>query len=149
MSGGRGRPTFVRFVLLRTDADSGQRQGVLTAANQLRREGDLSRDDHRTLRLALEWFNKNLHSPACLGEPENRRALSWFKATARRPIERMWSLVVILREHGMHVEMLTTDDPGNVLYEDGWQVVAKPRRRGAQPDTTPPPKMGPVRGRRR
>ena len=88
-----GRPAFVRFVLLRTDADSGRRQGILTAANELRREGELSRDEHRTLRLALEWFSKNVNSPDCLEDPASRRALSWFKATAKRPIERMWNLV--------------------------------------------------------
>lgn len=97
----------------------------------------------------LEWFNANLHSPACLEEPENRRALSWFKATARRPIEHMWRLAAILREHGLQVEMLTASDPGNILYEDGFQVVAKPHRRGVVPDDTPPPRMGPPRERRR
>jgi len=40
----------------------------------------------------------------------------------------MWSLVALLREHGYHVDVLKTDDPGIVLYEDKWQVVAKPRK---------------------
>lgn len=142
------RPSFVRFVLLRTDSSSGKRQGILTAANELRRDGDLSGDEHRTLRLALEWFNDNVHSPECLESPEHRRALSWFKASAKAPIEQMWGLAAILREHGLHIEMLTTTDPGNVVYEDDLQVVARPRRRGAEPDLLTGPKR-PPRDRRR
>jgi hypothetical protein len=38
----------------------------------------------------------------------------------------MWALKAILENHGYTVDVLKTDDPGIVLFEDGWQVVAKP-----------------------
>jgi hypothetical protein len=40
----------------------------------------------------------------------------------------MWALKAILETHGYTVEVHKTDDPGIVLFEDGWQVVAKPHK---------------------
>jgi hypothetical protein len=40
----------------------------------------------------------------------------------------MWSLVEIIKAHGFQVELHKTREPGRVIYEDGWQVVAKPVR---------------------
>ena len=44
------------------------------------------------------------------------------------PIARMWDVAEILEANGVEVEFLSTRDPGIVIYEDGWQVVAKPRK---------------------
>lgn len=80
------------------------------------------------MREALLWFNDHLQLPPPLRSSQNERALSWFKPSAQKPLRHMWSLVSILRAHGLHVDVLKTDDPGIILYEDGWQVVAKPGR---------------------
>ena len=45
----------------------------------------------------------------------------------------LWDLVHVLRAHGTNVEFLKTDDPGNIVYEDKWQVVATPRKGVRQP----------------
>jgi hypothetical protein len=119
---------YLRFTLLRRDDDSGRKQGILVAAHLLRDEGDLSVEEHRQLHEALVWFNQNLNHPACLKQPGNRRALSWFKPEARKPLAYMWALTHMLNAHGVHVEVHKTRDPGIILYQDGWQVVAKPRR---------------------
>jgi hypothetical protein len=114
--------------LLGTDRDSGRKLGVLVAAHRLRDEADLTSEEHTILGEALGWFNQNLNIPECLKKPENRRALSWFKPTAKKPLARMWSLVEVLRAHGVNITVHKARDPGEILYEDGWQVVAKPRR---------------------
>ena len=119
---------FLRFTLLDTDRESGRKRGVLVAAHQLRDSDELSTDEHRVLHEALLWFNQNLHVPACLRLPENRRALSWFKSDAKAPLRRMWALVEIIKAHGFLVELHKTRTPGRVIYEDGWQVVARPVR---------------------
>jgi hypothetical protein len=41
----------------------------------------------------------------------------------------MWDVVAILEAHGIAVELLKTDNPGTIIYEDKWQVIAKPSRR--------------------
>ena len=119
---------FIRFVLLKSDPESTKKQGILVAAHELRDEGDLTIEEHQILREALSWFNQHLKVPACLKRSENRRALSWFKDSAQKPLQHMWNLVYILRDHGLHVDVIKTDDPGTIIYEDGWQIVAKPRR---------------------
>ena len=119
---------LIRFAALATDTDSGQRGGVLVAAHTLRDEGDLTADEHLQLRTELSWFNEHLRIPSELEQRSNRRAISWFKPAANEAIQRMWRLKTMLGAHGVHVEVLRTLDPGTLVYEDEWQVVAKPRK---------------------
>ena len=43
--------------------------------------------------------------------------------------DKVRSIVALLESKGVWVEMVTTADPGIILYEDQWQIVAKPRRK--------------------
>ncbi|MBF6025312.1 hypothetical protein [Lysobacter niastensis] len=119
---------LIRFATLDMDSDSGRPSGVLVAAHALRDEADLAAHEHEALYSALRWFNEQLPVPSALDEPEHRRAISWFKPAAVEAIRRMWHLKDLLDLHGHHVQVFRTADPGTVLYEDEWQVVAKPRR---------------------
>jgi hypothetical protein len=119
---------YLRFALKVLESESGYRKGILVAAHELRDNADLTVDEHRELRESLAWFNVNLNHPACLADPENRRAISWFKPEAHKPISRMWALKAILENHGYVVDVHKTESPGTILFEDGWQVVAKPPR---------------------
>ena len=117
---------YIRFTILDKDSDSGFRTGILVAAHTLRDEGDLSVDEHRQLRLCLSWFNENLEVPKILKKVEHRRAISWFKPEAAEAISKMWELKRILDLHGLYVEVLKSDSPGSVVYEDSLQVAAVP-----------------------
>ncbi len=117
---------LIRFSTLAADPDSGREGGVLVAAHTLRDEGDLSSHEHQELRTALAWFNEHLPIPTELTAPEHRRAISWFKPAAKEAIRRMWQLKEHLDAHGHLVQVLRTSDPGTVLYQDDWQVIAKP-----------------------
>ena len=119
---------LIRFTTLSTDPDSGHTGGVLVAAHELRDGGDLTAHEHSDLRSALSWFNEHLFVPAMLEAREHRRAISWFKPAASEAIRRMWHLKKLLDLHGVHVEVLRTSDPGTVVYEDDWQVIAKPHK---------------------
>ena len=119
---------FIRFTLLSNDSDTGKKVGILVAGHTLRDEGDIAVEEHRELRLRLKWFDDNLYVPLTYDNPQNRRALSWFKGTASKPIRYMWDLKRILDQHGLHVDVLKTRNPGKVIYEDGWQVVAIPAK---------------------
>ena len=100
----------------------------MVAAHTLRDEGDISAQEHEALRSALAWFNDHLPIPTVLADGEHRRAISWFKPTAVEAIRRMWTLKEFLDAHGQHVNVLRTTDPGTVLYQDDWQVIAKPQK---------------------
>jgi hypothetical protein len=117
---------FLRFSTKILDTDSTRNLGILVAAHELRDEGNISKDEHEVLRKALKWFNEQLSIPKILEDQEHRRAISWFKPDAREPIRRMWELAELLKYHGIEIEIHKTNDPGIVIYEDGWQVIAKP-----------------------
>ena len=117
---------LIRFATLTTDLDSGRAGGVLVAAHTLRDDGDLTVQEHEELRIALAWFNEHLPIPKALSDPKHRRAISWFKPSAVEAISRMWQLKTLLDSHGHHVDVLRTSDPGTVVHQDDWQVIAKP-----------------------
>ena len=119
---------YLRFSTKQWDSESTRNLGILVVAHELRDNGDLSKDEHRILRKLLKWFNDQLAIPRLLRENEHRRAISWFKPEAKEAIRRMWELSELLKQHGVEVEVHKTKDPGVVIYEDGWQVVAKPTK---------------------
>jgi hypothetical protein len=42
-------------------------------------------------------------------------------------------MVRILERNGVQVQKIKTDKPGYVVYEDEWQMVAEPFRKGTIP----------------
>jgi hypothetical protein len=120
---------LVRFCTLRRDATSHSPQGIFHAAIELRDDGRLEAYEEEWLERELRWLRMHLPSPDCLRDEGNERAICWFKPEARRAIEKVRGIVALLEAKGVPVEMRTTADPGTVVYEDKWQVVAKPRRK--------------------
>jgi len=120
---------YVRFQTKRQDSDSHRPSGIFVALYDLRDSGELATHDADELNKHLDWLKMHLKSPACLKDIGNERAISWFHPRAKEPIRRVRAIVEILREYGVVIDQITTDHPGTVLYEDGWQVVAKPPRK--------------------
>ncbi len=123
---------FVRFVV-GTDAENAAwLTGILTEARLLRDAGELYDHESEQLEAVYQWFNEHVPCPPFekklrTGE-WTREAVSWFRADAGGPIQRMWDIVAILREHGVAVRMVSTERPGCVVYEDDYQVVAETPR---------------------
>ena len=109
--------------------------GVFQEAFELRDSGVLTPDEERVLEGHLSWLKMHLKSPAVLRDDGHHRAIAWFHPRAKEPIRRVRAIIELLREYGVYVEQITTQSPGIVIYEDGWQVVAKPsRKRSRNPD---------------
>ena len=119
---------YLRFQTMTPDSQSGRPTGILVAAHQLRDSNGVSVAEEEWLRDHLSYFNEHLKVPSCLKDPEHRRAISWFKEGSRM-IDRVWILKAFLEEQNIFIDVITTRDPGIVVYEDGHQVVAKPRRK--------------------
>lgn len=119
---------FLRFTLVEVDLDSKKKKGILSAAHDLRDEGALSQVERDELASILKWFNTELKVPDELAEPGTERAIPWFKASAEKPIAKMWQLANLLRGHGFDVDLLKSLNPGKIIYKDDWQVVAFPPR---------------------
>ena len=73
-------------------------------------------------------FTNTSASPPCSTTPAPNGAICWFKPQATQAIAHVRTLARALNEYDRPVQQLTTDLPGTVLYEDGWQLVAVPHR---------------------
>jgi len=120
---------FVRFVIGRQDDCSHSTQGVFQAVFELRNSGGLDGHEEEWLEREMTWLRMHLEAPPCLRKPGNERAICWFHPRATKAIERVRSIAALLEEKGVRVRMLTTRNPGTVIYEDGHQIAAKPHRK--------------------
>lgn len=123
---------YIRFVVHRLNSQSGRREGVFQALFSMRSAGDLTEAEEARLKDLFRWFGDHLLEPDRLARSRNTRAkqvaICWFKESAAEHIRRMRELVAMLEAHGVAVEVLTTDRPGYVVYEDDHQIAAKPFR---------------------
>ncbi|MEM9915845.1 MAG: hypothetical protein AAF911_12860 [Planctomycetota bacterium] len=122
------RVTYVRFVIGKRDEMSHVSQGIFQAAFSLRDSGELSPHEFEQIEDDLSWLKMHLKSPPILMDPKTERAICWFHPRAKKPIDHVRSIARVLNEYGHNVRMITSDVPGTVIYEDGWQIVAYPFR---------------------
>ena len=120
---------FVRFVVGADAENAAWLTGVITMARIFRDEGELYRHEAALLEETFAWFNEHVPCPP-FGEKLRsgewtRDAVSWFRPDAREPVGRLWDIVAILKEHGVPVRLVTTATPGEIVYEDRYQVVAE------------------------
>ena len=121
---------FVRFVVLHKDEDSAKRQGLFQAIADLDYSGALQSHEQSIRDDVKNWFSNNLEKPRKFSRSSRPHAknvaLSWFKDSAIEHIRKMHDLAQILRAHDVHVEVIKTDRPGYVVYEDEHQITAEP-----------------------
>lgn len=122
---------LIRFCTHYRSSLSHSPEGVFQAAFELRNQGKLEQYEEDWLEEELRWLRMHLPSPGCLREDGNERAICWFKPDAQRAIEKVRGIVALLETKDVFVQQVATAQPGAIIYEDKWQVVAKPWRRGA------------------
>ena len=120
---------YLRFQGQLPNLGTASKLGIFQLAFQLRDRPDLPDYAYKELQKNLAWLKINLKSPDVLDKDENSRAISWFTPSAKKPLDRIWAIKSILEDFGYHIDVIKTKDPGVIIYRDGWQVVAKPRRR--------------------
>lgn len=116
---------YIRFVTDELDPDSTRPQGVFAAAYALRDSTYTNDADKARLNSILSWFERNLPAPKKF---DRRGAIFWFKSDARACTRKLWELVLLLRSHSRHVNLLRTRRPEYIFYEDQFQVGAIPFR---------------------
>lgn len=124
--------TYVRFVVGDAAANPFWMTGVITEARILRDEGKLEHYEAVHVQQIFDWFNEHLPCPPFSAKLQSGEwtedAVAWFKSTAREPINRMWDIVAILKEHGVAVRFFRSESPGEIVYSDEFQVVAETPR---------------------
>ena len=121
---------YIRFVVGRKDEDSHVEQGIFQAIGRALEWQAVTGSDADELKEVRAWFNENLQKPTSFGRDKLRLGICWFKTDATEHISRIWQLVQILERHGIYIKKVRTDKPGYVIYEDEWQLVAEPFRKG-------------------
>jgi hypothetical protein len=124
---------YVRFVIDRKDEDSHVEQGIFQAVARAREWQTIAGFDAQQLSELEAWFSNNLEKPTSFGRNKLRLGICWFKTDVHEHISRIWEMVDILERNGIHVKKIRTDKPGSVIYEDEWQLVAEPFRKGTVP----------------
>jgi hypothetical protein len=127
------RQEYVRFVIGRKDEDSQVEQGIFQAAARALEWQDITGSDADELNELRAWFSENLQRPTSFGRDKLRLGICWFKTGSAEHISRIWEMVHILERNGIYVKKIRTDKPGYVIYEDEWQLVAEPFRKGTMP----------------
>jgi hypothetical protein len=122
---------FIRFTIGRPDERSGSDEGLFTVAYRELNSASLAEYERDWLEELLAWFRKEVKIPGpILRRDGNRRAICWFRESSKEVVSKAFELVVFLRERGYFVETHRTQVPGILVYEDGYQVAAKPLRKG-------------------
>ncbi|HEY4354721.1 MAG TPA: hypothetical protein VGN16_03160 [Acidobacteriaceae bacterium] len=124
------KPEYIRFVVGRKDESSNVEQGIFQAAGEATRAQLIRGADLRQLDQLREWFGDNLERPTSFGRTRLPLGICWFKTSSSDHIARIWEMVQILERNGVYVKKIRTDRPGYVVYEDEWQLVAEPFRKG-------------------
>lgn len=122
---------YLRFVLEQIDERTGKYAGLFTLAYYLRDEGKLNSHEELQVQELIDWFKANLPIPDNFSRSKNSyhkntHGLSWFKPQSTEAINKMWQLKSVIENHGFNIEVLKTDRPGYVVYEDDFQIVAEP-----------------------
>ena len=121
---------YIRFVIGREDEESHVERGIFHAAAQALEWHEITGSDADELNELRAWFSENLKEPTSFGRDRLRLGISWFKTGSTKHISRIWEMVHILERNGIYVKKIRTDKPGYVIYEDEWQLVAEPFRKG-------------------
>ncbi len=118
------RPTYIRFIVVTDHKSKTRCTGVVASLRILGEEGRLP---NYYLDYSKELFDKlDEDLPIPPFDYKNwKDSVCWFKDTATEWISLFREIIAILESCDEQVEMLFTETPGMIVYEDEFQIVAK------------------------
>lgn len=104
--------------------------GIFVAVDHLRRAGMLSPSEETQYFDIDDWFLAHLPNPPFYEDGNSIGAVTWFKTPVPREMsERIDALRAILAAHDVDHDVVGSRDPGELVYEDEYQVGVIPRVR--------------------
>ncbi|MFK7945467.1 MAG: hypothetical protein AB8B85_21515 [Paracoccaceae bacterium] len=124
---------YIRFVTSELDEWSGAEIGFFQPAIAVKYEKVPADDWIRTeITDQVDWFNEHLDAPEKLDRSAGLRGrvygICWFRPEAVEAVSRARYMAWLLTEAGIPVLDLKRRDPGEIIWRDLMQVVAKPPR---------------------
>lgn len=129
---------FIRFVVagkrtenwrqyLGPEWDTASLRGIIVSAGQKRRS--FSSNNKKITREVFKWFNDNIPVPRLSQKwIEQSRwgrlpVVCWWRTSAKLPLRKIQPLIRVLRSEGWVVCTLRSNNPGEIIYRDKYQVV--------------------------
>lgn len=123
---------YVRFHSPWAEVRRGVHYGLFGPAYECARDWSVAEVLRAALWHEIDWFEANLPVPARRAFRVKSRkrwrnvGICWFTDGAREMIAHAFVLRALLRECGVPVTKVATHRPGQILYRDAYQMVAKP-----------------------
>lgn len=121
---------YLRFIV---DAPQAHPHGLFRSAYRPRYDDSAPEWLRVSIVEHYDWFNENLAIPRRFTVVSRRRhvrvGICWFRPEAREHIAHARELARLFAELGCVTVMLKTRHPGQILYRDDHQIVAKPEER--------------------
>lgn len=121
---------YIRFTAEYINEYGEKETGLFSALRFIREEPSTQDEDAIKLKHIKDWFNTNLEAPDKFSNASNKNpasiSLSWFKDTAKEHIKKIYEIRQLWYKYGIVVEVVTTKNPGYIIYSDDYQVSAIP-----------------------
>lgn len=117
-------PMYLRFVVGTNRTPASSQAGVVTELRILSESGRLPDYEVEHVLEIFSWLNAELPCPPFGNGIWSSNAVSWFKDSAHKMIATFREIVSILEQYGRPTRMIKTRTPGEILYEDDFQIVA-------------------------
>ena len=117
-------PHYIRFIVQSDHESQTQCTGVVTSLRMLAEKGRLPSYQVEYSQMIFQRINDGLPCPPFSANNWSD-CVCWFKDSAKDWISVFHEMVAILEDSDFRVAYLTTESPGNIVYEDEFQIVAK------------------------
>lgn len=115
---------FVRIQGRETAYRTGKPVGIFAAVYRFQRDGKLN-DEEKKIYHEIDgvWFQKELPNPPFYDDDKPGKPITWFKTfTTSHMLEKLQPLMDMMDKYNMPYDMVFTNFPGRIVYEDNFQV---------------------------
>jgi hypothetical protein len=115
---------YFRYCAPYVSPHTNQRYGIFIAVWHLVRDKKVTAEDEAAYWKAREWFEANLPIPPFHATGNQERAITWFKETAMesRVVQELRIYRDIAARYGTKIELVSSESPGLIIYEDDYQI---------------------------
>ena len=115
---------YFRYCASYVSPHTNERYGIFVAVWHLVRDKKVSPEDEAAYWKARAWFEENLPIPPFHATGNQERAVTWFKEAApgSRIVQELKVYHDIAARYGTEIELVSSDSPGVIIYEDDYQI---------------------------
>jgi hypothetical protein len=120
--------TYFRFCADYESPYTNQPYGIFIAVWHLIRDKKVSEQDESAYWDARKWFESHLPIPPYYGNGNPDKAITWFKESAMEGliVEKLALYKNLAGKYGTSIHLISSDSPGQVIYEDEFQIATIP-----------------------